>query len=80
MDFKLIREFCNHSTIVYVYSIRIDGKIYFCTLNSETERYAFYLLECTVISVYEDNLSLVQAKFKKNILLNMGGQLIECEQ
>ena len=79
MIISQIKEFCGEHNVSYVYSIEVGEDLYFCVLNSDTNLYTFYKIVKGVFEIYEDNLSLVNAKFKKNVLLEMGGTLLERE-
>lgn len=79
MIISQIVKFCEKNNISYVYSIQVEDKVYFCALNSSTSLYTFYQLVGDSIEVYESDLSLVNAKFKRTLLLEMGGTLLEQE-
>lgn len=80
MIINKVKKFCEEHGISYVYSIKVGEKFYFCALNKNTSMYTFYQKVGDSIEIYEDNLSLVSVKFKRNILMEMGGIILEREE
>ena len=74
---NLVRDYCRKNNLVYTFGVQLDSSIVFCTANVVHMNYTMYKLEDGKVTIYLDNLSLLQTKFQKETLLGMGGDLIE---
>mgnify|MGYP003298105612 CR=1 FL=1 len=72
-----VRKYCKNNNLVYVFGIKVCEIVYFCVANTFKMDYTMYKMENKEVSVYLDNLSLMQTRFQKETLLGMGGELIE---
>ena len=72
-----VREYCKVNNLVYTFGIKVGNVVYFCVTNTDELVYTLYKMCDGEITVYLENLTLLQTRFQKETLLGMGGDLIE---
>lgn len=72
-----VRDYCSRNGLTYVYGVVTDAGVFFCTVNNETLRYTMYVMHDDKVEVASDNFDVIVARFKKEVMLGIGGKLIE---
>ena len=72
-----VKKYCTDNKLCYTFGVLLQDSVVFCVANVYNLTYTMYKLSDGVVSLYLDNLSLLQTRFQKETLLGMGGELIE---